>query len=346
MGAKPIRQQTGVRSLASTKASASAPWSIAIHGGAGVAEHGALPPEDEAAYRQGLHAALKAGGEVLAAGGAALDAVDQAVRVLEDDVLFNAGRGAVFTREGGIELDAGIMDGRDRSAGAAAGVARVRNPIALARTIMQRSPHLMLIGEGAERFAEAEGLAMVDRAYHFTERRWLTLLIELDRRGWPLPQRPAWAPPQGPPAKPDGDEKRYGTVGAVARDAAGNLAAATSTGGMTAKSNGRVGDTPVIGAGVYADNASSAVSCTGDGEAFIRLGMARSIAALIEHRGLGVGEAARRMLDELDRIGGGGGVIVMGSAGEPALVFNTPAMFRGSLSQGGTVQAAIWPGEN
>ncbi|HEY4586082.1 MAG TPA: isoaspartyl peptidase/L-asparaginase, partial [Brevundimonas sp.] len=241
-------------------------WSLAIHGGAGVIERAQLSPERDAAYRAGLQAALDAGSAVLARGGSSLDAVQAAVEVMEDNPLFNAGRGAVFTSAGKNELDAAVMDGTDLNAGSVAGLTRTRHPIAAARAVMEKSPHVMLIGEGAETFARSAGLEEVGPGFFFTESRWQALLKALRDAGQPLPPRPEGAPAEparlGPAAplafnlhEAPLDERKFGTVGAVAMDSQGRLAAATSTGGMTAKRWGRVGDVPVIGAGTYASNA-------------------------------------------------------------------------------------------
>jgi beta-aspartyl-peptidase (threonine type) len=300
--------------------------SIAIHGGAGVITRSSLSAEDEAAYRADLARALDAGYEVLQAGGDSLDAVTAAVRILEDSPLFNAGRGAVFNHEGINELDASIMDGRTLKAGAVAGVRHVRNPVDLARRVMERSPHVLLSGAGAEEFALEQGMELVPRKYFFTERRWQQL--ERARAGDKL-----GAAALG----------YFGTVGAVARDSRGNLAAATSTGGMTNKRWGRVGDSPIIGAGNYADNDSCAVSATGSGEFFIRSVLAHEISALIKYRGLAVEEAARQAVRErLQGIGGDGGVIVVDREGNVAMQFNTEGMFRGTRDSRGRREVAIY----
>ncbi|HEY0436725.1 MAG TPA: isoaspartyl peptidase/L-asparaginase, partial [Phenylobacterium sp.] len=238
-------------------------WSLVVHGGSGVIEHSDLTPEQDAAYRAALTVASEAGAAVLDAGGAAVNAVEAAARALEDEPLFNAGRGAVFSADGKVELDAAIMDGATLHAGAVAGVTRTRNPIALARAVMERSPHVMLVGEGADVFSLAEGLEQVEQGYFFVERRWLALERQLAREGLPRPPRPAL--PQGGEdlAALAHDEGKRGTVGVVARDVHGALAAGTSTGGTTAKRWGRVGDSPLIGAGTYASNTSAAVSGTG-----------------------------------------------------------------------------------
>jgi beta-aspartyl-peptidase (threonine type) len=300
--------------------------SIAIHGGAGVITRSSMSAEEEAAYRADLGRALDAGYEVLQSGGASLDAVTAAVRILEDSPLFNAGRGAVFNHEGINELDASIMDGRTLKAGAVAGVRHVRNPIELARRVMERSPHVLLAGAGAEEFALEQGLELVPRKYFFTEKRWQQL--ERARAGDKL-----GAAALG----------YYGTVGAVALDSHGDLAAATSTGGMTNKRWGRVGDSPIVGAGTYADNASCAVSATGSGEFFIRSVLAHEISALISYRGLPVEEAARRAVHErLQGIGGDGGVIVVDRSGNVSMQFNTEGMFRGARDSQGRREIAIY----
>lgn len=301
-------------------------FGIAIHGGAGVISRASMTPESEAAYRRDLESALDAGYAVLARGGSGLDAVTTAVRILEDSPLFNAGRGAVFNHEGINELDASIMDGKDLQAGAVAGVRHVRNPVLLARAVMEDSPHVMLTGTGAEEFALERGIELVPRSYFFTERRWNQL--ERARKGDRLSAA---------------DLGYYGTVGAVARDQQGNLAAATSTGGMTNKRWGRVGDSPVIGAGNYADNRSCAVSATGSGEYFIRSVLAHEIAALIRHRGLDAATAAREAVSQsLAGIGGDGGVIVIDHEGRIAMEFNTEGMFRGARDASGRREVSIY----
>ena len=316
-------------------------WSIVLHGGAGVAEHKDMPPEREAAFRAGLDAGLTAGVAVLEAGGSAMDAVQAAVQVLEDDPLFNAGRGAVFTAEGRNELDAAIMDGATLAAGAVGGVTRTRHPIALARAVMERSPHVMLIGEGADRFAAANGLEQVDPSFFFTASRWQALKTELADLGLPIPAGPDTA---GVPAEPD--DHRFGTVGAVACDQRGHVAAATSTGGMTAKRWGRVGDSPVIGAGTYAADDACAVSGTGSGEYFIRLTAAREVAALVKYKGLPLQAAVDEVIQhQLTELGGDGGLIAVGPGGEMAWSYNTRAMFRARAGAGGARQIGIFKDE-
>ncbi|WP_313102538.1 isoaspartyl peptidase/L-asparaginase [Brevundimonas sp.] len=331
-------------------------WSLAIHGGAGVIERANLSPERDAAYRAGLQAALDAGSAVLAQGGSALDAVQAAVETMEVNPLFNAGRGAVFTAAGKNELDAAVMNGVDRSAGAVAGLTRTRHPIAAARAVMERSPHVMLIGEGAETFAASVGLEQVEPGFFFTESRWQALLKALRDKDLPLPPRPQGAPPE--PAtlsrpvplaslnEAPLDERKFGTVGAVALDSQGRLAAATSTGGMTAKQWGRVGDVPVIGAGTYASNADGcAVSATGSGEYFIRATVARDIC----HRtaaGMGVQAAADAEIADVASIGGDGGVIVVGKNGTVAFSMNTSGMYRGEAGSGRAARVAIYADED
>jgi beta-aspartyl-peptidase (threonine type) len=323
-------------------------WSFAIHGGAGVIERASLTPEQDAAYRAALHRALEAGSAVLAGGGSSLDAVQAAIELMEDDPLFNAGRGAVFTAAGRNELDAAVMNGSDLRAGAVAGLTTTRHPIAAARAVMDRSPHVMLIGEGADTFAASVGLEQVDPAFFFTERRWRGLEAELRRQSLPIPERPAGAP--GPMAEstlpaPPLNERKFGTVGAVALDSEGRLAAGTSTGGMTAKRWGRVGDVPVLGAGTYASNRDGcAVSATGDGEFYIRASVARDICARIAG-GSTTQAAAQAEVDDALSLGGSGGVIVMDSQGRPSFAMTTSGMYRGSISSDGQAGVAIYGDE-
>lgn len=303
-------------------------WSLAIHGGAGIIDRGSLPPEKEAAYRDGLTAALRAGSAILEKGGAALDAVAAAVRVLEDNPLFNAGRGAVFTAEGKNELDAAIMDGKTQKAGAVAGVTRTRHPIDLARAVMDSSPHVMLTGAGADQFSVQRGLEQVDPAWFRTEARWQQL------QAWRTRQQAAVDPTH-----------LFGTVGAVALDADGNLAAATSTGGMTGKRWGRVGDSPIIGAGTYAKNGQCAVSATGSGEYFIRESAARQLCDRVAWNSESLQDAAKATIMAVGTIGGDGGLIAMGPDGEPAFAINDLGMYRGRMTAGGTPQTAIFGDE-
>jgi beta-aspartyl-peptidase (threonine type) len=326
-----------------------AKWALVAHGGAGVIGKGDLKPEQERTYREAMARVARAGADVLAAGGGAVDAVEAAIRLLEDDPLFNAGRGAVFTAEGAIELDASIMDGATRAAGAVAGLTRTRHPISAARAVMERSPHVFLGGEGAEAFARTQGLEAVEPSFFFTERRWRALARELRRQGLAVPPRPAHAPAE---AEAEGraalahDEGKRGTVGVVALDAQGNVAAGTSTGGVSGKRFGRVGDSPIIGAGTYASNAAAAVSCTGAGEYFIRLSVARTICALIELSGLSLQAACDRVVqDELTALGGEGGVIAVAPDGEMAWSFNSSGMYRARIAQDRPLEVSIYKDE-
>ncbi|WP_226704300.1 isoaspartyl peptidase/L-asparaginase family protein [Microbulbifer elongatus] len=320
-------------------ASESARFAIAIHGGAGTIEKSKMTPEKEAAYRAKLEEALNAGYAVLEKGGASLDAVVAAINVMEDSPLFNAGRGAVYTYDGAHELDASIMDGRDRQAGAVAGVKHVANPINLARMVMEDSPFVMLSGEGAEAFARSRGVPMVDNKIFDTEQR----REQLDRAKEKLDRE----------NKQDKDYRaavealpvpfRMGTVGAVALDQQGNLAAGTSTGGMTAKRYGRIGDSPVIGAGTFADNRSCAVSATGHGEYFIRYNVAADICTRVEYQNKSVVQAADEVIKQvLMPVGGTGGVIVLDARGNIALTFNTKGMYRASRVAGQPAEVAIF----
>lgn len=299
---------------------------IAIHGGAGVIPRASMTPENEAAYRKDLDLAVRAGYGILERGGTSLDAVMAAVKVLEDSPLFNAGNGSVFNSEGVNELDAAIMDGKTLNAGAVAGVRHIKNPIELARLVMDKSPHVFLTGQGAEDFALEQGVPFVPRSYFWTEKRWKQL--ESAKRGDRLSSA---------------EIGYFGTVGAVAVDRDGNLAAATSTGGLTNKRWGRVGDTPILGAGTYADNESCAVSATGSGEYFMRTVFAHEISAQMKYRGLAVREAAREVLHgRLQAIGGEGGVIVVDRKGNIAMDFNSDGMFRAAMDSTGRHEVAIY----
>ncbi|RKH32827.1 isoaspartyl peptidase/L-asparaginase family protein [Corallococcus sicarius] len=393
-------------------------WGLVIHGGAGVISRENLSPEREAAMRAVLTQALQAGHAVLAKGGKSLDAVTAAIHVLEDSPYFNAGKGAVFNHDGVNELDAAIMDGKTRAAGAVAGVRHIQNPIDLARLVMEKSPHVMMVGDGAEAFAQSQGMPLVDAKYFYTEERWqgLQRALEQERAKAAPPATPAAPPatpdqqppatpgtqaappatpgtpavppttpgtPATPPTKPGtpaappttpatppttpgtqatppakpgtqaaapltpgvdpitGDHK-FGTVGAVALDQEGNLAAGTSTGGMTNKRYGRVGDAPIIGAGTYADE-RCAVSATGHGEFFIRYTVARDICARVEYQDLPLPEAANVVIhDVLVKAGGEGGVIAMDREGHVAMPFNSSGMYRGYIGEDGTPTVAIF----
>jgi len=306
------------------------PVALVIHGGAGTLSRAEITPQLEERIRADLAAALRDGYAILSGGGTALDAVEAAVVVLEDSPHFNAGRGSVFTHDERNEMDASIMDGRNRAAGAVAGITVVKNPIRLARAVMESSPHVFLMGKGAEAFAALQRLELVDPGYFRTERRWDELQAELAK------ERDA---DKGGSSSKDS----LGTVGAVALDRNGDLAAATSTGGMTNKKWGRVGDSPIIGAGVFADNRSCAVSSTGHGEYFIRLSAAQDVAAMMEYAGLPVEEAARRVIHEkLPAMGGDGGLIALDAQGRFSLPFNSAGMYRGWIGPDEQPHVAIW----
>jgi L-asparaginase / beta-aspartyl-peptidase len=299
-------------------------WVLMVHGGAGIIERDQMKPGEEAAFRAGIDRALDAGQAILAAGGASLDAVEAAVRVLEDDPLFNAGRGAVFTWDETNELDAAIMDGATRDAGAVAGTTVARNPVSLARRTMEDSPHVLLAGAGADRFAQEHGVAIASADWFATDHR-----------------RAALAHMKTNETSAFDVDLKFGTVGAVACDAHGHLAAATSTGGLTGKRWGRVGDTPLIGAGTWADDRACAVSATGSGEYFIRTGVGHEIAARVRYKGETLAEAADAVMAEVKAMGGSGGVIVAGPAGEAVWSFNSSGMYRGVARAGGR-QVAIF----
>lgn len=324
-------------------------WAIVLHGGAGVIERATMDPKTEAAYRASLKQAIEAGAKVLDQGGSSLDAIEASIHILEDDPLFNAGRGAVFTAEGKNELDAAIMDGATLKAGAVAGVTHTRHPISLARAVMDKSPHVMLIGAGADAFASSVGLEQVDPSFFFTERRWQALVKQLKKEGRPIPPRPAGVPPE--PASPvsaiePADAHKFGTVGVVALDRQGNIAAGTSTGGTTAKQWGRVGDSPIIGAGTYASNQSCAVSATGTGEYFIRLTVAREVCALVQYKGMKLQQAANEVIHrQLEALHGDGGIIAIAPDGQMAWSFNTPGMYRARLAEGGKVEIGVYNDE-
>ncbi len=297
------------------------PYGLVLHGGAGVIERASLTPEQESEYRAKLTEARDAGYAILERGGSALDAVVAVVVLLEDSPLFNAGKGAVFTADGTCELDASIMDGRTQAAGAIAGVRHIKNPITLARVVMEKSEHVMLTGDGAEKFAKQQGFAFVPNEYFQTEHR----RKQLEE----AKQRAAGKTTSLLHSDHFDRVARYGTVGCVALDRSGNLAAGTSTGGMTNKKFGRVGDAPIIGAGTYANNANCAVSATGWGEYFIRVGVARDIAAQLEYRGTPLKDAAAATIAKVGKLGGDGGVICIDRDGNIALPFNSAGMYRG-----------------
>lgn len=328
-------------------------FAIALHGGAGVLDKVA-PPEEREAYARSLGEALALGVEMLKAGRSALDTSEAVVMFLENDPKFNAGRGAVFTAEGRNELDASIMDGATLKCGAVAGVTTVKNPIRLARRVMEQTRHVILSREGAEAFATTLGpdVARVDPSYYFTQKRWNVLREVLQERGEPMPELPKGVTISGASAEREvggggsTDLKvsgTYGTVGCVVLDSAGNLAAATSTGGMSGKRWARIGDSPIIGAGNYANNESCAVSGTGTGEEFIRHGVARDISDRMRYKGIGVNQAAREVVHGVLKPDDGG-VIAVSRTGEIAMVWNSEGMFRAAADSNGRFEVGIWEG--
>jgi L-asparaginase / beta-aspartyl-peptidase len=329
-----------------TSAHAASKWSLVVHGGAGVIERKDLSPEQEAAYRAAITHATDAGAKVLEKGGAALDAVAAVVVIMEDDPLFNAGRGAVFTAAGRNELDSAIMDGKTLAAGAVAGVTRTRHPILLARRVMEKSPHVMLIAEGADTFSREQGLEQVEPGWFYTDRRWHELEKFLKEKGLPTPHKPVGASPHDSALGLAHDEGKRGTVGVVALDSNGNVAAGTSTGGTTGKRWGRVGDSPIIGAGTYASNTSCAVSATGAGEYFIRLTVAREICALVEYKKMSLQSAADEIIQtRLTALGGTGGIIALAPDGQMAWSFNTSGMYRARVAVGLPLMVGIYKDE-
>src|SRR5580698_718738 len=326
-------------------------WTIVVHGGAGDIRRSALGEKGDAAYRAALTKGIEAGAKVLEQGGTAVDAVETVLNIFEDDPLFNAGRGAVFTSEGKNELDSSIMDGASLKAGAVAGVTHTRHPISLARAVMEKSPYVMMAGPGTDAFGAKVGLEQVDPSFFFTEARWQSLVKQLTKEGKPIPPRPVGAPPPGeavPVAFYDegADPRSHGTTGVVALDRQGNLAAGTSTGGLQGKMPGRVGDSPIIGAGTYASNQSCAVSATGVGEFFIRYTVAREICALVEYKGLALQQAADQVIhQQLAPIHGDGCVIALTPDGQLAWSFNTPGMFRARQAEGGKIEVHLYNAE-
>lgn len=315
---------------------------IVLHGGAGTINRGDMSDEVEQAYRDALGEALRTGYAVLESGGASLDAVVAAIQVMEASPLFNAAKGAVFTNAKTVELDASIMEGATRNAGAVAGVKRIKSPILAARAVMEQSPHVMLAGDGADTFAEEQGLEMVANDYFYTARR----LRQIERR---LEQEEGPSGGDGVDPVVEADEqqapliKKFGTVGAVALDREGHLAAGTSTGGMTNKRWGRIGDSPVIGAGTYADDATCAVSATGHGEYFIRAAIAHDISAIMRYAGLDLVPAASAVIHgTLTEMGGTGGVIALDAEGNIAMPFNTDGMYRGYIDRDGEMVVQIY----
>jgi beta-aspartyl-peptidase (threonine type) len=313
---------------------------FAIHGGAGVITRGSLTPEKEKQYRAKLEEVVLAGYKALQSGKSSLDAVEIAIRMMEDSPLFNAGKGAVFNHDGKVELDSSIMDGKTLAAGAVAGLHHVKNPITLARAVMEKSPHVMMVGDGAEKFAKEQNVELVDEKYFFTQERWDALQkILKEEKGKSADKKPG----QMSENYAELPYNKFGTVGAVALDKNGNLAAGTSTGGMTDKKYGRVGDSPIIGAGTYANNDSCAVSGTGWGEFFIRLTVARDIASMMEYRALPIQNAADVVIKQkLQKAGGDGGVISMDKFGNIGISFNSEGMYRAYIDKDGKPVVEIY----
>ncbi|HBI88878.1 isoaspartyl peptidase/L-asparaginase family protein [Sphingobacterium multivorum] len=317
-------------------------YMLVIHGGAGTIEKKFMTPEKEEAYTLALTAALQKGYEQIKAGETSLDAVEAAINVLEDCPLFNAGRGAVFTHDGKNELDASIMDGKTLKAGAVAGVTTIKNPINAARAVMEKSAHVMMIGRGAELFAMENGCDTASAAYFFTQERWDQL------------QRTKREEETGRAAYTESEiranriagiselDKKFGTVGAVALDKMGNLAAGTSTGGMTNKRYGRVGDSPIIGGGTYCNNQTAGISCTGWGEFYIREVAAHRVSSLIELKKMSVEQAVKQVIDEIGKMGGDGGIISLDKSGNVAMEFNTSGMYRGTVDEHGKISVHIY----
>ncbi|MCX6222763.1 MAG: isoaspartyl peptidase/L-asparaginase [Bacteroidia bacterium] len=299
-------------------------YALVIHGGAGVMSEKSMTPEMQKEYLFVLNRALHVGDSVLSNDGSCMDAVVSTIMVMEDSPLFNAGKGAVFTHEGTVELDASVMNGKTLEAGAVAGITDVKNPIMLAKTVMEKSEHVFLVGKGASQFAVEQGFKLVPNSYFYTDKRFQQLqeLLKKEREA--------------------GINDKHGTVGCVALDKSGNIAAGTSTGGMTNKKYGRIGDAPVIGAGTYANNATGGFSCTGHGEYYIRLGFSRDISAMMEYRQLGIQKACQAEIEKLTKLGGTGGVIGLDKAGNISMEFNTSGMFRGFVKSNGEKYTAIF----
>lgn len=319
--------------FAQNKSETNGRYVLVIHGGAGTILRSQRTPELEQRYKVALEQALSVGQAILEKGGKALDAVEASVRVLEDNPLFNAGKGAVFTHDGRNELDAAIMDGRTLAAGSVAGVTIIRNPITAARAVMEKSEHVLLSGKGAEQFAKEQGLECVDPSYFYTPERWRSLQRALERDSVKQLKQVAMFN-KGADELELIKKDRYGTVGAVALDMQGNLAAATSTGGMNNKKWGRIGDAPIIGAGTYANNATAAISCTGWGEYYIRLVMAKTICDQLEYANRTLQEATQEMvMEKLPKLGGDGGLIAVDKNGNIAMPFCTEGMYRGFVKR-------------
>lgn len=319
--------------LAQPKVQLNDKFVLVIHGGAGTILKKNMGPGQEEAYNKALLTAMKIGYDILKGGGSALDAVEATVRFMEDSPLFNAGKGAVFTHDGKNELDAAVMNGKTLAAGSVAGVTTIKNPVSAARAVMEKSNHVMMVGRGAEEFAKIQGLEIVDPSYFYTERRWKEIRKAMIEDSMKIINEKRGKPGDGAFYEAVNHDYKFGTVGAVALDRYGNLAAATSTGGMTNKKYGRVGDVPIIGAGTYANNSTCAISCTGWGEFFIRLVMAKSISDMMEFKGTSLQDASNEMvMKRLPALGGDGGLIAVDKDGNIAMPFNTAGMYRGYVT--------------
>lgn len=312
---------------------------LVIHGGAGTILKEKMTPEKEAAYRAALTEALQTGYDAIQAGRTSLEAVESTIHIMEESPLFNAGKGAVFTHDGRNELDAAIMDGKTLAAGAVAGVTTVRHPISAAKAVMEKSEHVMMMGSGAEQFAKEVGLELVDPKFFWTQNRWdaLQRILKEDSTKTALDHDHKTAK-----LGIENRDHKFGTVGCVALDKDGNLAAGTSTGGMTNKKYGRVGDAPIIGSGTYANNKTAAISATGWGEFFIRNVVAYDLSALMEYKGLSVAEAGKAVIDKVDAMGGDGGLIALDAKGNATMPFNTAGMYRGTVTEDGKITVEIY----
>jgi beta-aspartyl-peptidase (threonine type) len=326
--------------LASLNLQAQKKYVLVVHGGAGTILKKNMTPEKEAAYTAALTKALQQGYDAIKSGKTSLDAVEAAIHVLEDSPLFNAGKGAVFTHDGKNEMDAAIMDGKTLKAGAVAGVTIIRNPITAARAVMDKSEHVMMVSRGAEQFAKQAGVEIVDPKYFYTKERWdgLQQAIKEDSVKTVLDHGNKKSMKLGTINR----DYKFGTVGAVALDKMGNLAAGTSTGGMTNKRYGRVGDSPIIGAGTYANNLTAGISCTGWGEFYIRSVVAYDVSAMMEYKNLPVADASKKALDKMEKLGGDGGLIALDKNGNVAMPFNTEGMYRGTVTEDGKIEVLIY----
>ena len=312
---------------------------MVIHGGAGTILKKNMSPEMEKSYIQALTAALQTGYDVLKSGKSSVDAVEASIHILEDSPLFNAGKGSVFTHEGKNEMDAAIMDGRTKMAGSVAGVTTIKNPISAARAVMEKSEHVMLVGRGAEVFSRRAGLEIVPPSYFYTKERWEGLKQAIKQDSIKAVINRA---SKGVKLGAENHDDKFGTVGAVALDKSGNLAAGTSTGGMTNKKYGRVGDAPIIGAGTYANNATAGISCTGWGEYYIRNVVAYDISAMMEYKNMTVAAAAKAAIEKVGDMGGDGGLIALDKKGNVTMAFNTEGMYRGTITENGIIEVLIY----